>query len=103
MTDEAKVIAYTSPAYSYEVGFYNAHQCSLIIPTTTAIYVAKSCRFCLFNHTRLTDSISHHITPLDIHSLGGDTHTYTCHRQNLFLEIRCMLAMGQLTHSLKNL
>ena len=37
MTDEAKVIAYTSLAYSYEVGFYDVHQCSLIIPTTIAI------------------------------------------------------------------
>ena len=37
MIDEAKVMAYTSLAYSYDVAFYNAHQCSLIIPTTAII------------------------------------------------------------------
>ena len=34
-------------------------------------------------------SISHHITPLVINSLGGGhTHTYTHRRQNQFLETR---------------
>ena len=33
--------------------------------------------------------------PLAINTLGGDTQT--CHRQNLFLEIRYMLAIGQHT------
>ena len=37
MTDEANVVAYTSMAYSYEVGFYDVHQYSLIIPTTATI------------------------------------------------------------------
>ena len=37
MTDEAKVMAYTMLAYSYEVGFHNAHQCLPIIPTTAVI------------------------------------------------------------------
>ena len=45
------------------------------ISTTAAIY--KSHRICLTNHM---GSISHHITPLVIHSLGGghiNTHTHT--------------------------
>ena len=37
MDNETKVMAYTLLAYSYEVGFYNAHQCSLIIPTIAII------------------------------------------------------------------
>ena len=37
MTDEVKVMAYTLLAYSYDVGFYNAQQYSLIIPTTAVI------------------------------------------------------------------
>ena len=37
MTDEAIIMAYTLLAYSYKVGFYNAHQCLLIIPTTAFI------------------------------------------------------------------
>ena len=55
MIDEAKVMAYTLLAYSYEVGFYDAHQCSLIIPTTAVIIIAKSYRICLTNHMRLID------------------------------------------------
>ena len=39
MTDETKIMAYTLPAYYYEVGLYNAHQCSLIIPTIVIIYL----------------------------------------------------------------
>ena len=53
MIDKAKVIAYTLLAYSYEVGLYDAHQCSLITPTTAAIIIAKSYRICLTNHMRL--------------------------------------------------
>ena len=37
MTDETKVMAYTSLDYCYEVVFNDAHQCSLIIQTTAAI------------------------------------------------------------------
>ena len=37
MIDEAKVMTYTLLAYSYEIGFYDALQCSLIIPPTAVI------------------------------------------------------------------
>ena len=37
MIDETKVMAYTSLGYCYEFVFNDAHQCSLIIPTTGAI------------------------------------------------------------------
>ena len=46
MTDEAKVMAFTLLAYSYEVGFYNTYQCSLIIPTTAILYF-KEVRYLL--------------------------------------------------------
>ena len=48
-----------------------------MIPTTI-IAIYNSCRICL---TNLIGSISHHVTPLVINSLGADTqtheHTYT--------------------------
>ena len=37
MTGKAKVMAYTLLAYSQEVSFYDAHQCSLTMPTTIDI------------------------------------------------------------------
>ena len=37
MTNEAKIMAFTLLAYSYKVGFYNAHQCLQILPTTAFI------------------------------------------------------------------
>ena len=37
MTDEAKLMVFTSLPYYYVVDFYDAHQCSLIILTTAVI------------------------------------------------------------------
>ena len=68
MTDEAKVMAYTLLAHSYEVGFYNAHQYSLIIPTTAAIcdclcknLSTLACKFWpIFQSLRYHNSITIH-------------------------------------------
>ena len=37
MTGKAKVMAYILLAYSQEVGFYDAHQCSLTMQSKIAI------------------------------------------------------------------
>ena len=83
MTDKAKVIAYTSLVYSYEVGFYI--QCASVLTNNTnySCYITKSCRICLTNHMRLIDSVSHHITTLYINSLGG-RHTHTHVMDNIY-------------------
>jgi len=56
---------------------------------------------CLTNHK---SSISHHITPLVINSLGGrhtHTHAYRHHGQKQFQETSRMPAFGQCTLGLK--
>jgi len=60
---------------------------------------------CLTNHK---GSISHHITPLVINSLGGrhtntHTHIYSHHRQKLFQETSHTLVFGQHATGLKTL
>jgi len=57
---------------------------------------------CLTNHK---SSISHHITPLVIHSLGGKhthTHAYSHCGQKQFQETSHVLAFGWLTPGLKS-
>ena len=62
----------------------------------------KSCRTCSTNHM---GSISCHIMPLVINSLGVDTqtHIYMNRGQNQFLKIRCMPASGRCKPRLKAL
>ena len=76
-------MAYTLLAYSYEVGFYI--QCASLLTNNTnyRCYITNSCRICLTNHMRLIDSISHHITPPDINSLGADTHVHMSRKTSI--------------------
>ena len=65
MIDEAKVMAYTSLVYSYEVGFYIRCASMLTNNTNYSFHIAKNYGICLTNHMRLIDSTyitQHNIT-----------------------------------------
>ena len=94
---ECEVLAYAVLACSYYVGWFLwftsiVRPRLLLIPTKAATQKLQY----LFNQSY--GSISHHIMPLVITSLGGghtDTHIQTLHRQDHFLETRCVLAYGR--------
>ena len=59
----------------------------------------KSHKTCLTNHTL---SISHHIMPLVINSLGANTHTYQCVSQSNFKKTGAVPGLENLYYMLKN-
>jgi len=78
----------------------HAHQLLIRHDFNCHINERKTPTTCLTNHK---SSISHHITPLVIHSLGGGhthTHAYSHRGQKQFQETRCTPAKGWRTPGL---